>query len=161
MKDSLAFALRHSREAAQNVYDRRTANERKQKAVEMARQKAESATAQDVQEQEPVESSDSETGLQPGQFVGLVEPDSSLQAPRILLARVHSFQPGRQASLLWYKHLGGSVYGLEVDGSQWLESIEALVAVTVKPAKNRPGCVRLFTSPRTVHKAIHGNLRQS
>jgi len=41
MKDSLAAALRHSREQAQTMYDYRTANERKSAALELARRKAE------------------------------------------------------------------------------------------------------------------------
>ena len=38
MKDSLAAALRHTREQAQRTYNRRTANEKKAAALELARQ---------------------------------------------------------------------------------------------------------------------------
>ena len=45
MKDNLAACLRHSRQQAQKTYDRRTANERKTMALELARPKAEEGPA--------------------------------------------------------------------------------------------------------------------
>lgn len=90
-----------------------------------------------------------------GDFVGLVEAESSLQQPRVLLGRIHSFLPGGQASLLWYNWVGAGVYCLEVDGSQWVESVASWVPVKVKPAKGKPNGYRLCTSLRTIHKSVH------
>lgn len=87
--------------------------------------------------------------------VGLVEAESSLQQPRVLLGWIHSFLPGGQASLLWYNWVGAGVYCLEVDGSQWVESVASWVPVKVKPAKGKPNGYRLCTSLRTIHKSVH------
>ena len=161
MKDSLSVALRHSRDAAQKVYDRRTANERKQRAIDLARRKAETADQEREAELCSEGTADADTEVEPGQFVALLEPESTLQRPRILLARVHSFLPDPQVQLLWYKALAPSLYGLEIDGVNWVESIDCLVPVTVKPARNKPGCFRLFTSLQEVYKAVHGGTRQT
>lgn len=88
-------------------------------------------------------------------FVGLVEEGSCLQQPRILLGCLHVFLPGGQASLLWYKCVGAGLYCLEVDGSQWMESVSSLVLVKVKPTKRKTNSYRLCTSLRTIHKAVH------
>lgn len=47
LKASLAAAIRHSREQAQRPYDRRTANDRKQLAVSLAREYAKDQFEQD------------------------------------------------------------------------------------------------------------------
>ena len=150
MKDSLAAALRHSREQAQRTYDRRTANEKKAAALELARRKAEEPSAE--------EGSSNPDPTQPevavGQFVGLVAEDSTLQKPSIFLGRVQAFLPDDQVCLLWYRNVGGGVYSLQLDGSQWTESRQSLVPVEVAPAKGRPHAFRLRTSLRTIHKAV-------
>lgn len=64
--------------------------------------------------------------------------------------------PGCRANLFWYKALGGGVYSLKLDGSKWEESLGALVAVSVKPAKGKHNSYRLSTSLHTLHKAVHG-----
>ena len=153
MKDSLAAALRHSRGQAQATYDRRTANQKKALALELTRRRAEEPEA----EEQPSSEQDDDTTSphKVGDFVGLVEEGSSLQQPRVLLGRLHAFLPGDQASLLWYKCAGAGLYCLEVDGSQWLESVSSLVPVKVKPAKGKTNCYRLCTSLRTIHKAVH------
>ena len=69
MKDSLAAALRHSREQAQNTYDRRTAAEKKATALSLARQKAEGGA--DAEALQATEQS-SKPEITVGQFVGLV-----------------------------------------------------------------------------------------
>jgi len=150
MKDSLAAALRHSREQAQTTYDRRTANERKSAALELARRKAEEdaepSPGPSNRPQQP------EFGI--GDFVGLVAEDSTLQKPSVFLGRVQAFLGDDQVCLLWYKNVGGGIYSLQVDSSQWLESRESLVPVEVLAAKGREHAVRLRTSLRTIHKAV-------
>ena len=150
MKESLAAALRHSREQAQHTYDRRTANEKKAAALELARRKAEQPSA----EEGPSEPEPSPLEVAVGQFVGLVAEDSTLQKPSIFLGRVQAFLPDDQACLLWYKNIGGGVYSLQLDGTPWTESRQSLVPVEVAPAKGRPHAFRLRTSLRTIHKAV-------
>ena len=96
MMESLAAALRHSREQAQHTYDQRTANEKKA---------AGGAAATPSQ-------------VEVGQFVGLVAEDSTLQKPSIFLGRVQAFLPNDQVCLLWYRNVGGGVYLLQLDSSQ-------------------------------------------
>lgn len=156
LKDSLAAALRHSREQAQNTYDRRTANEKKAAALDLARRKAEEGP-----DRQAVGASDqpSEPDVGVGQFVGLVGEESTLQKPCIFLGRVQALLPDGQVCLLWYKNVGGGVYSLEVDGSQWLESKDALVSVRVAAARGRLHSYRLMTSLRSIHKEVHGGGR--
>ena len=153
LKDSLATALRHSREQAQNTYDWRTANEKKAAALDLARRKAEEGP-----DRQAVGASDqpSEPDVGIGQFVGLVGEESTLQKPCIFLGRVQALLPDGQVCLLWYKNVGGGVYSLEVDGSQWLESKDALVSVRVAAARGRLHSYRLMTSLRSIHKEVHG-----
>lgn len=94
MKDSLAKALRHSREMAQNTYDRRTAAEKNTMAVSLARQAAEQA-------EESTAGGEDEDAIKVGDFVAVVEADSTIQQPRILLARVQAFLP----EVRWWKPL--------------------------------------------------------
>ena len=152
MKDSLAAALRHSREQAQSTYDRRTANQKKALALGLARSRAE---RQEGDERGPAQDEEATSPHRVGDFFGLVEEESSLQQPRVLLGRLHLFLPGGQASLLWYKCVGAGLYCLEVDGSQWLESVSSLVPVKVRPAMGKTNCYRLCTSLPTIHKAVH------
>lgn len=154
MKDSLAAALRHSREQAQSTYDRRTANERKAAALELARQKAEEEPGGSDATPGPSKSEPSQPDIATGDFVGLVAEDSTLQKPSIFLGRVQAFLPDRQVCLLWYRNVGGGIYSLQVDGSQWLESRESLVPVEVAAVKGRPHTYRLRTSLRTIHKEV-------
>lgn len=148
MKDSLAKALRHSREMAQNTYDRRTAVEKNTMAVSLARQAAEQA-------EESTAGGEDEDAIKVGDFVAVLEADSTIQQPRILLARVQAFLPERMAALLWFRSDGGSLYSLHLDGSCWRESLDCLVPVSVRAAKGRPHSYRLLTSARTVHKQVH------
>ena len=154
MKDSLAVALRHSREQAQTTYDRRTANQRKAPAVRFAREKAESAMAQEDDGGEQSPRSDDQSDVSVGDFVGLVMDDSTLNDPSVLVGRVQELLSGSRASLLWYKHKGGGLYSLEVEGRPWIEEFSALVPIRVKPARGKVDCYRLTTSLRTIHKAV-------
>ena len=159
LKDSLAAALRHSRDQAQTTYDRRTAIEKRAAALELARRKAEEGPDQEALRHNKQPSEEPELAV--GQFVGLVGEDSTLQKPSILLGRIQAFLPDHQACLLWYRHTGGGVYSLEVEGGEWLESRDALIPVSVAPAKGRPHAYRLRTSLRSIHKAVHHGRRDS
>lgn len=159
LKDSLAAALRHSRQQVQNTYDRRSANDKKAAALTLARRKAEEHLDNPESVPEPENAVEPEIAV--GQFVGLVEADSTLQKPAILLGRVQAFLPGDQVCLLWYKNTGAGVYCLQLDETQWLESKDSLVPVRVAAAKNRQHTYRLLTSLRTIHKAVHGGGRDS
>lgn len=157
MKDSLAAALRHSREQAQSTYDRRTANQKKELALGLAQRTAEQGGSGSAEQESQAPSGDGQAPHKLGDFVGLVEEDSTLQEPKILLGRIHAFLPEEQALLLWYKSMGAGVYCLQADGTQWVESLSALVPVSVKPAKGKPNGYRLTASLRTIHKAVHGS----
>ena len=159
MKDSLAAALRHSREQAQTTYDRRTANDKKKRALALTRRKAESEEGQEAEQE--VGEADGESEIVLADFVGLVEEESTLHKPSILLGRVHEFLPGNQVSLLWYKRGAGSLYSLHFDGTRWVEDLSALVPVSVKAAKSKPNCYRLCTSLRSIHKAVCGEYRRN
>ena len=162
MKDSIASALRHSRREGERTYDRRTSQQKKRAALDLA-QAVSCRALEDSQEEEEEEEEEEEgegegEGEQqqrptPGSFVGLVQEDSTLYRPRVLLGRVQTYPSRNEASLLWYKHAKKGVYVLELDGKQWVESIQALVPVKTKPDKPSGG-VRLVTSLRTIHKAI-------
>ena len=93
--------------------------------------------------------------VRPGDFVGLAEEDSTLRSPKILIAQVHKVLGNGTVSLLWYKS-HKSLFKLELDGDHWLEDIDCLVPVNVRPVKNKPGYFRLENSLREVHRAIHG-----
>lgn len=150
LKSSLAAALRHSTRQAQQTYDRRTCNERKRLAVDLARDFAEGSQEEGVVAAQPVEPCQ----FQPGDFVACVEDTSTVNAPKILLAQVHCVQENGEVSLLWYKAISANMYKLELDGQQWYESVGSLTPVSVQAAKNRPGVYRLQTWRRQIHKAI-------
>ena len=116
MKESLAVALRHSREQAQKTYDRRTANQKKAPALQFARKKAEAAMAGEDNGSEQSPRSDHLSDFSVGDFVGLAMEDSTLNDPRVFVGRIHKLLQGNQVSLLWYKHKGGALYLLEVEG---------------------------------------------
>lgn len=154
MKDSLAKALRHTRREAEETYDRRTAAERLNLALDLARGQAEESllpkTLEAPQDSEKHEADD----IRPGQFVALVEPESTLQAPRILLGRVQTILENRTASLLWYEADASGSYSLALDGSFWTESLDALVPVQVQNSK-KPQAYRLKETTRSIHKKVH------
>ena len=150
MKDSLAKALRHSREMAQSTYDKRNAVEKNTMAVSLARNAAEEG-----EESTAAADDQGEDVIKVGDFVAVFEAESTLQQPRILLARVQAFLPDRMAALLWFKSDGGNLYSLHLDGTCWRESLDCLVPVSVKAAKGKTQSYRMLTSPRTVHKQVH------
>lgn len=152
LKASIAAALRHSQGQAQRTYDRRTANEKKQLAVDMAREFAEEA-ANSCAEEAGSSHSSADCEFSQGDFVAVVEADSTLKSPKVLVGQVQRLVD-RQAVLLWYKPAPGNVYKLHLDGTEWVEAIDSLVAVTLSPAKNKPGCFRLNSSLRSIHKQV-------
>ena len=99
MKHSLAAALRHSRDQAQRTYDRRTANEKKNMAVGLARRCArgqldsdssDGQTEDEREEEEDQDTPSSNASIKPGQFVGLVDDNSTLSQPRVWIGQVQS-----------------------------------------------------------------------
>ena len=145
LKESLVTALRHPREQAQHTYDRRTANDKKQLAFSLAREYAEERWDEDI-DIDPVQlQPEDDCHFQPGEFVGVVEEDSTLNRPKILIGQIHCFIGQADASLLWYKKVSCGLYKLQLTGKWWMESQKSLVPVTLKAAKNRPKyCIRLI-----------------
>lgn len=145
----MAAALRHSRKHAQETYDKRTANERKGLAMSMAMEFAQSDArpANDVVA--------NRGSLKVGDFVGLVEEGSTLAEPKVLIAQIQSFQTDNQAVLLWYDMTGKKdEYTFEFELQPWVESIESLHPVDMRPMRKRRGTYKLCTSPKTVHRAL-------
>ena len=68
LKTSLAAALRHSWKQAQRTYGRRTANDRKQLAVSLAREYAEEQFEEDPDD--GCVDGETERSFQPDEFVG-------------------------------------------------------------------------------------------
>ena len=156
MKDSLAAALRHTREQAQKTYDRRTANDRKAMAVRSARSFAEDRLDQGSgDEGQSCGAGQRETPrVNPGDFVALVEEGSTLSSPKILLGQVHFMASPSEVSLLWYKRIRHDLYKLNLDGAEWKEEITCLLPVKVRAAKNLAGVYKLLNSAREIHKQI-------
>ena len=87
MKESLAVALRHSREQAQKTYDRRTANQKRAAALQFARQKAEAVMEREDDGSDKSPRSDHLSDFSVGDFVGLVMEDSTLNDPCVFVGR--------------------------------------------------------------------------
>ena len=155
LKSSLAAALRHSREQAQRTYDRRTANEKKQMAVDLTKGYAESRLGleHDEDSQEGA-TAGAECHVKVGDFVGLVEEGSTQQSPKILIGQVQSFVGHKEARLLWYEKVKSNLYKLQLDGQPWNEPIESLVPVQVQAVKTPPGLYKLLTSARQIHRDV-------
>lgn len=157
LKDSLAAALRHSRAQAQRTYDKRTSNEKKQPALDLAREFAEEnifGAGPSADSVLPTASSVSHQ-VKAGQFVGMVEAGSTYNRPRVLVAQVHALLPDQKVSLLWYK-ANKNLFRLQLDGESWVEHVDCLLPINMTPAKNKPGCYRLQTSLREIHKSLQG-----
>ena len=158
LKASLSSALRHSRKQAEETYDRRTANERKECAVRVAREYAQDvisnqgvteSTATDTSRVQPPTT----TNIKLAQFVGLIEKDSTLKSPKILIGQVHAFLANRKVTLLWYKAYK-NYFNLELDGEQWIEDVACLVPMEITPVKNKVGLYCLNNSLRSIHKSL-------
>lgn len=157
LKDSIAVALRHSRRQAQLVYDRRTANQKKAEAVAFTQTTAESSRGDvTVQEGDGSSSSDDHDvhDFPIGSFVGLVEQNSTLNAPKVLIGRVNRHEKKRQARLLHYENVRGKNYKLNLDGEEWIEKLDSLISVSMVPSKKMPDQYVLCTSLRSIHKQV-------
>ena len=102
--------------------------------------------------------------LYAGQFVGLVETGSTLNAPRVLIGHIRAFLPRKQVSLLWYQPQGASTYGLHMDGKQWIEDINSLIPVKVQlvaSKEEKESAYRLCTNLRTIHTVAHAHSSKS
>lgn len=93
--------------------------------------------------------------LKVGDFVGLIEEDSTLAQPQVLIAQIQSFQTDNQANLLWY-HMSNkqNEYTFQFEQQPWVESIESLHPVDMRPMKRRQGTYKLYTSHKAIHKAL-------
>ena len=160
MKNSLAAALRHSRDQAQRTYDRRTANEKKNMAVGLAKHCARGQLdsdrdSQTEDEQEEEDERAPSVTIKPGRFVGLVDDSSTYSQPRVWIGQVQSLAD-KEASLLWYKKVAANTYKLELTGKDCKESEDSLVPVEMQAKKNVSGAYQLLTSPRAIHRAVMG-----
>ena len=91
--------------------------------------------------------------------MGVEVEDSTVQKPSWGVFK-HSCQK-TQVLLLWHRNTGGGIYTIDLDGGQWVESKELLVAVKVAPAKGRAYGQRLLTSLHTIHKAVIDGKQES
>ena len=122
MKNSLTAALRYTHRQAEKTYDRKTANENKQMPVALARDYAEGHNdPEKSDESEEVPAAAGSDAFKAGDFVALVEPDSTSTSPRILLGQILSFEGTTEALLLWYEQVKHNLYKLTLNGEQWKE----------------------------------------
>lgn len=153
LKNSLAAALRHTREQAQRTYDRRTANDKKQMAVDLAKNYAEASLDGDRQPKEgPRSGADCEVEV--GDFVAVVQEDSTFTSPKVLLGQVQSFVGEQDARLLWYNKVKPGLYKLTLDGEVWIEPLDCLVPVQVQSVRSPPGVYKLLTPTRHIHRQV-------
>jgi len=162
LKASLASALGHSRKQAEKTYDRRTAAERKESAVRVAREYAQDIISNPGATETETETTGTDTShVQPptntnlrlAQFVGLIEEDSTLRSPKVLIGQVHAFLANGKVSLLWYKAYK-NYFKLELDGEQWIEDVTCLVPVQMKAVRNKVGLYSLNNSLRSIHRSL-------
>lgn len=144
------------------MYDKRTSHQKKDQAVDFARDLAESSE-HSAREEEPAGTSaisntkHTSTIIAPGGFVALVEKDSTLSNPKILIGRIsHYTKPGEEVALLHYENVKGSNnnYALTFDGSLWTEAVDSLVSVKMSKSKKVPDQYVLNVSKRSIHKEI-------
>lgn len=154
----MAAALRHSRSQAEKTYDRRTAAHKADQAVTLAREYAEKNYFDAPTAGETVREPSKDIvkhNILPGQFVALVEEDSTWRSPKILVGQVHALLPNGKVSLLWYQS-HKNLFHLKIDGKAWEEDVNCLLPVTLTPVRNKSGFYRLKDSLRQLHKAVHG-----
>jgi hypothetical protein len=97
----------------------------------------------------------SSTGFKAGEFVAVVEDDSSFRSPKVLVGQVLQCLPEGEVSLLWFKRCeeNGNYY-LVIDGKQWIENQDSLIRVNMLPVKKQLGQFKLTNSPRSLHRAV-------
>jgi len=154
MKDSLASALRHTRKQAQETYDRRTSNEKKARALAMTTQYAQ--TSMDaIETRKQARDEPKSRSLDIGAFVGLIEEDSTMQKPKVLIGQIQFLlEVDNRASLLWYKHISSNQYTFQFQSEEWIENLEAMIPVTMKANKQSPGTYKLSNTLRSIHKKL-------
>lgn len=87
--------------------------------------------------------------------MGIVEEDSSLNKPKVLVGRIQHYDViTGEATLLWYRNTNSNLYALELDGSMWTENANSFHHVTMIPATKTPGLYKLKNSLRTLHKKV-------
>ena len=147
LKESIARALRHSRAEASRTYDRRGSSERKQSAVRYAQSQAQSVLGEPGSDEESPKC---------GDFVGVVEEDSSLKQPKVMIGQVNYYRE-EDVHLLYYKAVPSkrNVCTLCLDGNPWTESKNSLVPVKMRGTKIQ-GEFRLYTPPREIHNKVFG-----
>ena len=123
-------------------------------AVNLARNYAEGR----LDEGEPATAAEPEEGgaaVNRGDFVAVVSEESTYLKPVVFIGRVQSIRQ-KEATLLYYKHIGTNLYKLEFSVEEWKEGINSLVPVELQGTKKRAGVYKLLTSTRTIHKAVKG-----
>lgn len=131
--------------------------EKKEEAVAYARELAESPCPGNsaAENDEAASGTSVEPKISPGDFVAVVEEDSTLNNPKVLIGRVLYFKkPGDDAALLYYRNVKANNYVLAVDGSCWTENIDSLVSVEMLPSTKLPEQYILKTSRRAIHKQV-------
>lgn len=95
-------------------------------------------------------------GLILGSFVGLIEEDSTLSEPKVLIGQIQEFlAENSQASLLWYSETSKSgQYIFQYDPQPWIEDVVSLHPVKMTAVRNRPGLFKLNNSLKSIHKAL-------
>lgn len=94
--------------------------------------------SQTKDEQEEEDQQTPSVSIKQGQFVGLVNNNSTYIQPRVWIGQVQSLA-NQEASLLWYKKVAANIYELELTGKDWKESLNSLVPVEMQANKNASG----------------------
>jgi len=66
--------------------------------------------------------------------VAVVTEESIYQNPKVFIGQVQSIRE-REATLLYYKHIGTNLCKLELSGEEWKEGINNLVPVQLQATK--------------------------
>lgn len=123
-------------------------------AVNLARDYAEGR----LEEGEAVTASEPEEGsaeVNRVDFVAVVAEESTYLSPKVFNGQVQSRRQ-KEATLLYYKHIGTNLYKLELSVEEWKEGIDSLVPVQLQATKKQAGVYKLMTSTRTIHKTVKG-----
>lgn len=140
---------------AQAVYDRRTQNQKKSQAMALARSMAEeeSSGCTPCEGQLASTSKQQQREFKPGQFVAVLQEESTLKSPVFFIGRILYYRNNSdEIELLWYKNVRGGDYKLTFEEIPWVEKEEKLTLVKMSPSKKLVDQYRLDTAPRTIHK---------
>lgn len=91
-----------------------------------------------------------------GDFVAVLQEESTLANPSILIGRIQYYVSDSRVELIWYKNRGTCTYSIELDGCEWTEDQDNLekVHMSYKKGKQPSGLMKLFTSERSLHKTL-------